>query len=74
MEIREIQAADTYEIRHKVMWAHKPFDFVKIDEDTEGVHLGLFEAEKLVSIVSLFFKNKEIQFRKFATLRELQGF
>ncbi len=73
MEIREIQAADTYEIRHEVMWPDKPFDFVKMDEDTEGVHLGLFEGDLLISIVSLFFKNKEMQFRKFATLIDYQG-
>jgi predicted GNAT family N-acyltransferase len=73
MEIREIQAEDTYDIRHKVMWADKPIDFVKIDEDTEGVHLGLFEDGLLTSIVSLFFKNDTMQFRKFATLMAYQG-
>ena len=73
MEIKKIQAEDTYEIRHKVMWSHKPIDFVKVDEDTEGVHFGLFESDKLISIVSVFYKNQEAQFRKFATLTEYQG-
>ena len=73
IEIREIEAEDTYQIRHEVMWAHKSIDFVKVDEDTEGVHFGLFDAEKLVSIVSVFYKNDEMQFRKFATLVEVQG-
>lgn len=73
IEIKEIKAEDTYPIRHEVMWPDKSIDFVKVDEDTEGVHLGLFENEKLVSIVSLFYKNNEMQFRKFATLVDFQG-
>ena len=72
-EIKKIRPEDTYQIRHEVMWSHKSIDFVKIADDTEGVHLGLFLEEKLVSIVSLFFKNHTVQFRKFATLVEYQG-
>ena len=73
MDIRQIQPEDTYDIRHKVLWAHKPKDFVKVDEDTEGVHFGLFEDNQLLSVVSLFYKNDEVQFRKFATLTAFQG-
>ena len=72
-EIKKIRPEDTYQIRHEVMWSHKSIDFVKIADDTEGVHLGLFLEEKLVSIVSLFFKNHTVQFRKFATLVDYQG-
>lgn len=73
IEIREIKAEDTYPIRHEVMWPDKNIDFVKVAEDTEGVHWGLFESEKLISIVSVFYKNDEMQFRKFATLTDFQG-
>ena len=73
MEIKQIQPEDTYKIRHKALWQHKPIDFVKVDEDTEGVHFGLFEDNELVSVVSLFYKNDEVQFRKFATLTAFQG-
>ncbi len=73
MDIRQIQPEDTYDIRHKVLWAYKPIEFVKVDEDTEGVHFGLFEDNQLVSVVSLFYKNDEVQFRKFATLTAFQG-
>ena len=71
--IKEIKAEETYKIRHEVMWADKSIDFVKLDEDTDGVHFGLFDDDKLISIVSLFFKNDEVQFRKFATLNDYQG-
>ena len=73
MEIREIQAEDTYEIRHTVMWPDKDIEFVKLKEDNEGNHFGLFEDDKLISIISLFYKNEEMQFRKFATLTDFQG-
>ena len=73
IEIREIKAEDTYPIRHEVMWPDKNIDFVKIDDDTEGVHFGLFDDGVLVSIVSLFLKKDAVQFRKFATLIAYQG-
>lgn len=72
-EIREIRAEDTWRIRHKVMWPDKPFDYVKVDNDLEGVHFGFFEENKLVSVVSLFIRANDAQFRKLATLEEHQG-
>ena len=73
MEIRAIQPEDTYDIRQKVMWPDKSIDFVKVEEDKEGYHFGLFEGNELISIVSLFYKNNEAQFRKFATRIEYHG-
>ncbi len=73
IEIKEIRAEDTYEIRHKVMWPDKDIDFVKLEEDKMGHHFGLFDNAVLVSIVSVFYKKKEAQFRKFATLVAYQG-
>ena len=73
MSIREISPEDTYSIRHQVLWSHKSIEFVKINEDTEGVHYGLFEFDTLVSVISLFYNENEVQFRKFATLRGYQG-
>ena len=73
IEIRAIQAEDTYEIRQKVMWPHKNIEFIKVEDDKEGFHLGLFENDALMSVVSVFYKNQEAQFRKFATLTASQG-
>jgi len=73
MEIKEIQASQTWQIRHKVMWPHQPFEFVQLEEDNSGFHFGVFEEEKLVSIVSCFIEGKEMQFRKLATLEAYQG-
>ncbi|OJJ20601.1 GNAT family N-acetyltransferase [marine bacterium AO1-C] len=54
------------------MWPAKPIEYVKLPNDDVGEHFGLFLGDRLISIVSLFIKNGEAQFRKFATLEEFQ--
>lgn len=71
--IRKITPEEAWPIRHRVMWPDHPFDFVKVEEDPDGLHYGLFVKEELVSIVSLFFKDDKAQFRKFATEVPHQG-
>lgn len=73
VRISEISAEATWPIRHQVMWPDQPFDFIKLPEDAQGIHYGLWVGEDLVSVVSLFIKNNEAQFRKFATLEAQQG-
>lgn len=73
MEIKEIEASETWPLRHKVMWPSKPLDFVVLPNDEEGLHFGLFEKEMLVSVISLFINGNEGQFRKFATDDYFQG-
>ncbi|MDO6447692.1 GNAT family N-acetyltransferase [Oceanobacillus profundus] len=71
--ITKIEKEKAWEIRHKVMWPDKPFDFIQLDNDDTGIHLGLFKNNKLTSVISLFIKNGECQFRKFATIQREQG-
>ncbi|TRX60662.1 GNAT family N-acetyltransferase [Fulvivirga sp. M361] len=73
MFIKEIPYQLTWEVRHKVMWPNEPFDYVKLKEDEFGRHLGLFVADELTSIISLFVEDENVQFRKFATLSSEQG-
>ncbi|WP_316633544.1 GNAT family N-acetyltransferase [uncultured Flavobacterium sp.] len=73
MTIKRIEPSETWEIRHEVMWPHKPVEFVQLEEDNLGLHFGVFDQEKLVSIVSCFIADQEMQFRKLATLEEYQG-
>ncbi|CAA9202324.1 hypothetical protein FLA105534_04019 [Flavobacterium bizetiae] len=73
MNIKAIEASQTWQIRHEVMWPDQPFEFVKLEEDNAGLHFGVFDREKLVSIVSCFIVNDEMQFRKLATLEDFQG-
>ena len=73
IEIRPTTAAKTWELRHKVMWPNKSIKFVILPEDEDGFHYGLFEKERLVSVISLFKIGNEGQFRKFATDKDFQG-
>ena len=71
--IKAITPQETWPIRHKVMWPEEPFDYIKLPEDTEGLHFGLWVDDMLISVVSLFIKKEIGQFRKFATLVDKQG-
>lgn len=73
MNIKAIEASQTWQIRHEVMWPDQLFEFVKLEEDNVGLYFGVFDQEKLVSIVSCFIVNDEMQFRKLATLEDFQG-
>ena len=73
MKVAVIKASETWEIRHKVMWPDQPFEFVKLEEDNLGLHFGVFDQDRLVSIVSCFIVADELQFRKLATLDDYQG-
>ena len=72
IRIVQITSDETVSIRHKVMWPNHPVDYVRLPNDHEGKHYGLYVDDTLISVVSLFTSNKEAQFRKFATLNEYQ--
>ena len=67
LKIKNIQASETWNLRHRVMASNRPFDSIKLPKDEEGLHFGLFDEEKIISVVSLFIENDTAQFRKFAT-------
>lgn len=73
--IEEVAADVVWPVRHTVMYPDMDFESIKLGEDSDGIHLALFgdEGNTLISVVSLFKKPGELQFRKFATLNEYQG-
>lgn len=71
--ITHINKEDAWKIRHQVMWPEKEFDYIKLADDDQGIHLGLFKDQQLISVISLFVANHTAQFRKFATIEEEQG-
>ncbi|WP_235949756.1 GNAT family N-acetyltransferase [Paenibacillus apii] len=73
MDIKIIHKEQAWRLRHEVMWPEKDLDYVKLKDDDEGTHFGLFEGEALISAVSLFVHGPEAQFRKFATLTSHQN-
>lgn len=73
IQIEQIHPALTWRIRHEAMYPDMPFNSVKLQNDDEGIHFGLYADNELSSVVSLFERGEACQFRKFATLPEAQG-
>lgn len=73
ISIKEISAQETYNLRHKVMWPNQSLEFIKLNNDENGIHFGLWKNSTLVSVVSVFIDAHSAQFRKFATLKSEQG-
>ena len=72
--IRPIQAAQTYALRHAVLWPDKPLSYVQLPDDAAGQHFGAFAAGELLAVISLFKSaDGEARFRKFATDPAWQG-
>jgi len=71
--IEQIPPYLTWKIRHKVLYPTMDFQTVILPDDDEGIHLGLFDENSLISVVSLFKTGASMQFRKFATLLEFQN-
>jgi len=74
MLIQPLAAAQTYALRHAVLWPDQPLAYVQLPDDDAGQHFGAFEGEQLVSVISLFISPEGVaRFRKFATAAAWQG-
>ena len=70
--VEQIFPSLTWRIRHLTMYPEKPYDFVKLENDFDGVHFGIYVDYELTGVVSLFITDGVGQFRKFAVLPEAQ--
>ncbi|WP_293788471.1 GNAT family N-acetyltransferase [uncultured Pedobacter sp.] len=68
VQIEQIFPSLTWRIRHETMYPELPFDSVKLADDFEGIHFGLYLDHKLTGVVSLFYEGDVYQFRKLAIL------
>ncbi|MCG2617398.1 GNAT family N-acetyltransferase [Terrimonas sp. NA20] len=73
MDIRSVDLETIWKIRQEVMYPAEELNYVQLPDDGSGRHLGLYAGDVLVSIVSLFERGDDLQFRKFATLTREQG-
>jgi len=57
------------------MWPNRPLEYIKLEQDPQGIHFGAFSSDELVSVISLFINETDhsAQYRKFATLTSHQG-
>lgn len=72
MIISEAPYTDTLKMRQQVMYPDKDIEFVKLSDDDMGLHIGVYENEELVSVMSIFLHGREVQFRKLATRQDMQ--
>jgi GNAT superfamily N-acetyltransferase len=74
VNIKAIAPADTYTLRHAVLWPDKPLAYVQLPDDAAGQHFGAFVEGALVAVISLFVEADGVaRFRKFATDPAWQG-
>ncbi|MEC7784669.1 MAG: GNAT family N-acetyltransferase [Bacteroidota bacterium] len=79
--IHEITSAETYAVRHPVLRAGRPIETCAMpgDDAEDTFHLGLFDAEKLIGVVTFMnasksqFTGKQYQLRGMAVLDGYQG-
>ena len=60
-------------MRQQIMYPAETLEFVKLEDDASGTHLGLYRDDRLLSVISLFERDGSVQFRKFATIVNEQG-
>ncbi|WP_432713195.1 GNAT family N-acetyltransferase [Pedobacter sp.] len=72
IQIEQIHPALTWRIRQEAMYPDLPLSTVKLDNDLEGIHFGLYADDQLTTVISIFEEGDVCQFRKFATLPEAQ--
>jgi GNAT superfamily N-acetyltransferase len=70
--VEQIFPSLTWRIRHLAMYPDQPYDFVKLTNDFDGIHFGIYEAYELTGVVSLFIQGDVGQFRKLAVLPDAQ--
>lgn len=72
MIITEASYDEVLKLRREVMYPDRDIDFVKLQDDDLGLHIGVYEKGELVSVMSIFMNGRDIQFRKLATCCKVQ--
>ena len=42
MEIKETELEKVWELRYKVMYPERDIEYVKLEDDEKGIHLGIY--------------------------------
>lgn len=71
--IKPAPLPEVWSMRQLVMYPNESIDFVKLDDDAAGLHWGVYESGRLLSVISVFENDATVQFRKLATLPSEQG-
>ncbi|MDI3319186.1 GNAT family N-acetyltransferase [Pinibacter soli] len=71
--IKDAPLEDVLEMRREVMYPAFSIEQVRLKDDEEGNHIGLYVDGKLIAVISVFVRIDIMQFRKFATKESCQG-
>ncbi len=71
--ITPLTAAQTFDLRHRVLWPDQPRDFVIVPGDDAALHFGVLDNGQVIGIVSMFDTDDGAQLRKLATDPAFQG-
>lgn len=66
IHIEQITRQLTWNLRREVLYPDKDIMEMHMPEDEAGIHFGAFKNNDLIGVVSLFRKENDFQFRKFA--------
>ena len=73
MHIQEIEYPEILAIRKEVLYPDATDnDICKLDDDNMGLHLGVVDKSETIGAVSIFLKDRKIQFRKLAIKEKYQ--
>lgn len=73
MFIQEIEYPEVLSIRKEVLYpVAENADLAKLDDDDMGIHIGVIDKGETVGVVSIFLKDRKLQFRKLAIKKEFQ--
>lgn len=82
MNVKQIEAKDTYQIRQKMLRPGLPIESCYFEDDHEEmtIHLGAYIDDELASVASFYFQRTpffkdeyQFQLRGMATLNQYQG-
>lgn len=73
MTINEANYEDVLTIRQQALYPDKDIDFVKLEDDEQGIHMGVYDGGEVVAVVSIFMSaDRSVQFRKLAVRPDKQ--
>lgn len=73
MQVQEIKYPEVLAIRKEVLYPEADnSEICKIDNDDMGIHLGVVDKSNIIGAVSIFLKDRKLQFRKLAIKTQYQ--
>ncbi|TSD65979.1 GNAT family N-acetyltransferase [Inquilinus sp. KBS0705] len=72
LSIEQITPQLTWRLRRDILYPGQYLHDMEMEEDNHGYHFGAFEDNALVAVVSLFQRDNDWQFRKFAVSDTVQ--